>query len=350
MIRVLVVEDSAVVRELLIRILESDAEIKVVGTVTSGQDALEFMQTSRPDLITMDIHMRHMDGFETTRRIMEQWPTPIVIVSSSPEIGNQVMAFRAIDAGALAILPSPSGIGHALHRQSAQELVRTVKLMSEVKVVRRRPKPNGAAAAVPTSSCRETTLALVAIGASTGGPQALQTIVADFPADFQPAVLAVQHIASGFADGFATWLGQSSRLPVRLAEHGELIIPGHIYIAPDQHHMTAGPGGSIRLTDEEPENGLKPAVSVLFRSVAAFYGRRAAGVLLSGMGKDGAKELKLLRDTGAVTIAQDCESSVVHGMPGEAIRLGGATYVAPPEKIVSILTSLPVRRTSEDSE
>ena len=150
----------------------------------------------------------------------------------------------------------------------------------------------------------------------------------------------VQHIASGFAGGFAHWLGQSSALPVQLAQHGEMTLPGHIYIAPDGHHMKAGPGGRILLGQDAPENGLRPSVACLFRSVAKVYGARAAGVLLSGMGKDGAQELKLMKEQGAVTIAQDQASSVVHGMPGEAIRLGGATYVLPPENIAPALMSL----------
>jgi two-component system chemotaxis response regulator CheB len=238
----------------------------------------------------------------------------------------------------------PSGVGSPDHEQTAAELVRTVKLMSEVKVVRRWAARNvHTEAPIPThrgASAADRGVAVVAVGASTGGPQALQSLLAPLPADFPAPILVVQHIAVGFTAGFAEWLARSSRLPVRVAAHGDVILPGRVYLAPENVHMKVGLSRRILLTEEEPENGLRPAVSVLFRSVAAIYGASAAAVLLSGMGKDGAYELKLLKDLGAVTIAQDRESSVVHGMPGEAIRLGGTTFVLSQEKIGPALARL----------
>jgi two-component system chemotaxis response regulator CheB len=275
---------------------------------------------------------------------MENQPTPIVIVSASPDVKEQMMAFRAVEAGALAVLPSSAGIGHPEYQQTSAELVRTVKLMSEVKVVRRwsRPRTDLVPPPAPVTSSRPVPagVAVVAIGASTGGPVCLQTIMSQLASTFSAPILVVQHIASGFAQGLADWLGQSSGVPVGVAQHGEIISPGRVYVAPDDCHMKAGPGGHILLSHEPPENGLRPSVSCLFRSVANLYGRRSVGVLLSGMGKDGALELKLMKDYGAVTIAQDQESSIVHGMPGEAIRLGAATYVLPPERIAALLTNL----------
>ena len=168
----------------------------------------------------------------------------------------------------------------------------------------------------------------------------LQRILSHLPGNFPVPVLIVQHIAAGFTSGFVEWLAQSSNLPVRIAEHGEHVLAGHCYVAPDGFHMKVIGGGQIWLSKEEPENGLRPSVSSLFRSVAKMYGASAVGVLLTGMGKDGAQELKLMKEHGAITFAQDQESSVVHGMPGEAISLGAATYVLSPEKIAASLTSL----------
>ncbi len=347
MIRVLVVEDSPTVRELLLQILRSDSAIEVVGTAETGEEALEAVERTRPDVITMDVHMPKMNGFDATRRIMESHPTPIVIVSGTADITDTTKAFRAIEAGALAVLQRPNGMGHPAHEKTADELVRTVKLMSEVKVIRRWPRSRPVEIPPDVSVCTEfrrkaaqTHVSLVAIGASTGGPPVLQAILAALPRDFSVPVLIVQHIAPGFTQGFADWLAQSSSLPVQIPVHGQPVLPGHVYVAPDSFHMAVGPQGQIHLNTDEPENGLRPSVSHLFRSVAHAYGSRAVGVLLTGMGRDGAWELKLMKEQGAVTIVQDKETSVVHGMPGEAIKAGGATYVLPPEKIRMALTSL----------
>jgi chemotaxis protein methyltransferase CheR len=184
---------------------------------------------------------------------------------------------------------------------------------------------------------------LVAVGASTGGPLALQTVLAGLPRDFPVPVVIVQHIAPGFTDGFAEWLTESCGLPIHVANHGERILPGHVYLAPDGAQMRVESEGRLALSSDGPENGLRPSVSFLFRSVARVYGPQAVGVLLTGMGKDGAQELKMMRDAGAVTIAQDKESSVVHGMPGEAIGLEAATYVLPPVRMPAVLASLAAR-------
>jgi two-component system chemotaxis response regulator CheB len=347
MIRVLVVEDSPTVREFLLQILGADPAIEVVGTAETGEEAIEAVGRTRPDIITMDVHMPKMNGFDATRRIMETHPTPIVIVSGAADVTDTAKAFRAIESGALAVLRKPSGIGHADHEQSALELVRTLKVMSEVKVVRRWPRfrPSEAQPAVSVSSefayqSSQPQIRIVAIGASTGGPPVLQTILAGLPRNFPVPVLIVQHIAAGFTQGLVEWLAQTSSLPIHVPVHGQSILPGHAYVAPDGLHMAIGADSRIQLRTDEPENGLRPSVACLFRSVAKVYAQSAAGVLLTGMGKDGAWELKLMKEQGAVTIAQDQETAVVHGMPGEAIRLGGTTYVLPPDKIRLALTCL----------
>ncbi|MFH0921374.1 MAG: chemotaxis-specific protein-glutamate methyltransferase CheB [Fibrobacterota bacterium] len=350
MIRVLIVEDSPVAQEFLTYIFTSDPDIQVVGTANNGVEALEAVRQKKPDVITMDIHMPIMDGFEATRQIMEIAPTPIVIVSGSAECTEVASTFRAIEAGALAVVRRPPGIKHQEFEAATKELIQTVKLMSEVKVVRRISRTVKACiVAQPATSLplqRTIEIQAVAIGASTGGPPVLKNILSGLPQDFPVPILIVQHIALGFVKGFAEWLSGASHFPVRVASHGERVAAGHVYVAPDGFHLGLESGLRIALSGLAPENGLRPSVSYLFRSVAQVLGPAAIGVLLTGMGKDGAEELKVMKDKGAITFAQDKASSVVHGMPGEAIRLDAATYVLPPETIATFLVAL-VKKTKE---
>jgi two-component system chemotaxis response regulator CheB len=345
MIKVLIVEDSPVVRDLLTFILSSDPAIQVIGTARDGEEAVRAVRDKKPDIVTMDIVMPKMDGYQATRIIMENTPTPIVIVSASWDPGEVEKTFKAMEAGALAVLEKPVGIDHPNYGRITKELIQTVKLMAEVRVVRRRPRAShGKAAPVvsPDNDTLPTTtdLRVVTIGASTGGPPVIETILSGLPKEFPAPLLIVQHIAAGFVQGFADWLARSSGFPVKVASHGEYPLPGRAYLAPDNLHMGVGSGGRILLSTDEPENSLRPAVSRLFRSVAEVFGQYAAGVLLTGMGKDGARELRLMREKGAVTIAQDKESSVVYGMPGEAVALNAATYVLPPARIAEFLSGM----------
>lgn len=346
-INVLVAEDSTVTRMFLVHLLESDPQIHVVGAVNDGQAALDFVRKNKPDVVLMDIHMPRMDGFEATRRIMETQAVPIVICSATASARDVVITFQAMEAGAIACIQKPLGREHDDFEALAAHLLETVKLMSEVKVVRRtaRPRPVPLAEARPVAWQRPAAqIRLVGIGASTGGPPVLQTILAGLPKDFPAPVLVVQHIAHGFLSGMAEWLNQTTGLQVHIASYGTIPLPGHVYLAPDDLHMGVGVNGHILLSREEPENGLRPAVSFLFRSLATACGPGALGVLLTGMGRDGAAELKLMRDRGAITIAQDRESSVVHGMPGVAIALDGAMHVMPSDKIAAALVALVNRR------
>jgi len=355
MIHVLIVEDSAVARELLNYILGSDPDIEVVGIAKDGIEATDSVEQLRPDAVTMDINMPRMNGFEATRRIMETHPTPIIIVSGYHDSSEVATTFRAMEAGATIVLPRPVGIGDPKFESQARELVKTVKLMSEVKVVRRltRSQPyEGPGSRAAKSAIRETVegegseVKLVAIGASTGGPVALKTLLGLLPDSYSIPIAIVQHMTAGFVNGFAEWLGKASGKVVRVAKVGSHLDPGSVYVAPDGCHMNVSGSGRIFFTNDESENGLRPSVSSFFRSVAEAYGPRAAGVLLTGMGKDGAVELGMMRAMGSLTIAQDEASSVVHGMPGEAIRIGAARYVLSLEAIGATLESLAAKRRS----
>ena len=343
-INALVVDDSEVARQLLTHILEGDAKIRVVGTAKDGQAAVDFVTERRPDIVLMDIHMPGMDGFEATRRIMETNPVPIVICSGVLNPNEVATTFRVMEAGALTCVEKPPGPEHPEFAEKAATVRQTVRLMAEIKVVRRWPASRmaGAAAVDPfaTEKRSKGPIKFVGIGASTGGPPALQTILASLPKDFPAPILIVQHIARGFLSGLAEWLNHTTALQVHIGGHGMRPLPGHVYLAPDDFHMGVNSGGLIILSKAAAENGLRPAVSYLFRSLAEQVGAEAAGVLLTGMGHDGAAELKQMRDTGAMTIAQDRESSVVHGMPAEAIARGGAVQILPPERIAVALSTL----------
>ncbi|HEX4083421.1 MAG TPA: chemotaxis protein CheB, partial [Chthoniobacteraceae bacterium] len=248
---------------------------------------------------------------------------------------------RAIEAGALAVVQRPYGLQHPDFTTQSRELVETVKLMSEVKVVRRWARTRFTAQSRPATPPRASgSVQVIAIGASTGGPLVLQTVLARLPKTLPVPLVIVQHMTPGFVEGFVDWLARSSGFPVHVAVAGEPLEPGHAYVAPDKVQMGVAPDHCVYLAADVAENGMRPSVSYLFRSVHQTYGARAAAVLLSGMGRDGADELKVLRDGGAVTIAQDRESSVIHGMPGEAIEIGAAMHVLPPAEIAKLLAIL----------
>ncbi len=349
MINLLIVEDSPVVQQLLKEIFSSDGGIRVIGIASTAEEGLEFLSRQKPDVITMDIVLPGMDGLETTRRIMETSPVPIVIVTASWEPTQVEKTFRALDAGAVAIVQKPSGPGHPDFQSTAENLARTVKLMAEVKLVKRwsgrRPglsAPAELAAGLLGPSIP--TIDIVALGASTGGPPVIRRILSELASDFPIPLLVVQHMAVGFQEGMVRWLQEATGFPISIARAGELVGSRHAYLAPDGFHLGVERTGRILLSLDSPEHGLRPSISFLFRSIASSFGNRAVGVLLTGMGEDGARELKTMRGKGAVTIAQDGESAVVDGMPGKARELGAATHVLAPERIAAALNGMAAAR------
>jgi len=341
MIKVLIVDDSKAIQEFLDNILSSDPDIQVIGLASSGYEAIELVKIKKPDIITIDMNISGMDGYETIRRIMETFPTPIVIISRVENPKEATNTNRYMEAGALAVVFRPAPFELHQFTSFRKELIQTVKLMSEIKVVkhfqRKRKeqiKPVSLAQQFENDAKR---IQVIAIGASTGGPLALQVILSRLPGELAVPVLIVQHIAPGFVKVFQKMLSSTSGIKLKIAEEGEIISAGIGYIAPDNFHMGVTRGRKIILSNQPPENGSKPSVSFLFRSVAHTFGPNALGVLLTGMGKDGADELKDMKDKGAITVVQNEESSVVFGMPGEALRIGASNIALSPESIAEIL-------------
>jgi two-component system, chemotaxis family, protein-glutamate methylesterase/glutaminase len=343
-IKVLVADDSQVMRTLLVQLLNAAPDFQVIGAVGDGQAAIDFLESAgnRPDVLLVDIHMPNLDGFEVTRRIMETRPLPIIICTATADPRELAVTFRSIEAGAVACVEKPVALGPDFEERR-RNLLQTVRLMAEVKVVRRWSRQHAPSLAQPQEKdptvprAAAPGIRFVGIGASTGGPPVLQTILSALPRDFPVPLLIVQHIAPGFLGGMVEWLNETTGLRVHIAAHGATPLPGHAYVAPDDFHLAADAGGRLLLAREPPEAGLRPAVSYLFRSLAGACGASAIGVLLTGMGKDGAAELKQMRDRGACTIVQDRDTSVVHGMPGEAIELGAAALVLPADRIAGAL-------------
>lgn len=339
MIRIVVAEDSAVTRELLVELLGGEPGLDVVGVACNGEEAVQLVERLEPDVVVMDVHMPLLDGLGATRLVMERAPTRVLLVSASSSQLENERGFEALRAGAVMLMRKPSGPDHPDFEAAARELVATIRLVADVKVIRRWPRRE-ARAPHAHPALRRGPIRLVAVGASTGGPPAIAEILSLLPGDLPCPVLVVQHIAPEFAEGFTKWLGKQTALHVKPAVAGERVQPGTVYVAADPYQLGLDTGEVIRLAREPSENGFAPSVSYLFRSVAEVYGSAAIGVLLTGMGRDGADGLHRLREAGGVTIAQDEESSVVFGMPGEAIRLGAAEHVLPPERIAALVREL----------
>jgi two-component system chemotaxis response regulator CheB len=311
---------------------------------SDGEEAWAKICQEIPDVILLDLMMPKMDGFTATRKIMETTPIPIIIVSGSTSTTEVSTTFHAIEVGALAVVQRPSGINHPDHDSSVKELINTVKLMSEIKVVKRwekvSAKPIDTIIKEKGINKEPYEIKIIGLGASTGGPLVLKTILSGLEPDFPIPLLIVQHIAAGFIEGFAEWLSRESNFPVIVASDKKKLFPGNAYVAPDGFNMGVISSDQIILVNDILKNSHCPSVSYLFQSIAEVYGRNSIGVILTGMGKDGSNELKLIKDKGGITIAQNEESSIVFGMPGEAIKLNAADYILAPEEISAMLMRL----------
>lgn len=387
-IKILIVDDSPISRGFLAFILESNPELKVVGFAEDGDEALEQVVNLKPDVITMDLVMPKMDGFEVTKKIMQIRPTPIIIVSAAYKPQQIDQGFRALDAGALAILEKPKGIGDPEHEEMCRVLIETIKATSKIKIdyslqekvsepitkstgevvipppaisyttsqygivkENEEPKPqlSQPSSAIPDGSFHQkeleeeehhTNIKAVAIGGNIGGPQALHTILSKLPSNFSAPIFVVQRMSKGFFQGLVDWLDKASPLKVRLARHGEHAYPGYVYIAPDKFHMEIGKGNIISLVSGDKEEQFTPSIGRLFRSMASVYGSSGVGVILTGMAREGIEELNMMRKAGALTIAQDEASCVMSSMPREAVQLGAVKKVVALDKIADTLEDL----------
>ncbi|HEU4326016.1 MAG TPA: chemotaxis-specific protein-glutamate methyltransferase CheB [Roseiflexaceae bacterium] len=338
-IRVLLVEDSRAQRELLASIL-SGGGFQLVGVASNGRAAVEAACRLLPDVIAMDIHLPLLDGYEATRQIMQSCPTPIVLISNGDDPGQR--SVQALAAGALAVAAKPGSPLRPEHAAERDRLLTTLRLMADVPVVTRfalRPPPPAPGRAVPgnTPSLRPR---ILAIAASTGGPAALQVMLHGLGAGFPLPVLVVQHIAQGFVAPLVDWMAATVPLPVRIASQGEQLLPGRVYVAPDGHHLLAAADQTVALRPPAPDDRFCPSADVLFESVAHVYQARAIGVILTGMGDDGAHGLLRLRQAGAYTVGQDRASCVVYGMPAVAAELGALVQIAPLEQIAPAVRQL----------
>ena len=346
MIGVLVADDSPTARALLVALLSAEPGIKVVGEARDGREAVEMTARLAPDVITMDVHMPVLDGLEATKEIMTRSPRPIIIVSTTTRIGDVEASLEAIRAGAVLALPKPRGPSVMPHDPEQRHLVNMVKAMAQVKLVRRRGTPTSSPVlTVPLPRARVARpIRLVAIAASTGGPAALLTILSGLPKRFPVPILVVQHISRGFTQGLAHWLAGGTPLKVVVAALGDVPRAGTVYIAPDDHHLgiQVGADGVMRLTidNRAAVGSFRPSATHLFRSAASAMGSSTLGVILTGMGDDGVDGLRDLFAAGGHVLAQDEATSVIYGMPAEAVRAGVVHGVLPISEIAAHLVEL----------
>jgi two-component system, chemotaxis family, protein-glutamate methylesterase/glutaminase len=337
-VKVLVVDDSAVVRQILTREFSKDKDIEVVGTAPDPYVARDKIVQLKPDVVTLDVEMPRMDGVTFLRKLMKHHPIPVIIVSSLTAAGSE-LAMEALQYGAVDVMCKP-GTAYSVGDMS-EILIQKIKAAAMVDMRKRAEmiKERDASSKEPPKrlAMTKTTNKIIAIGASTGGTEAIKDVLVSFPAG-APGTVIVQHMPEYFTKSFAERLNSTCEINVKEAENGDRVIPGRALLAPGNKHMVLKRSGAqylVELKDGPLVFHQRPAVEVLFNSVAQYAGANAVGMILTGMGKDGAKGLLAMKEAGAYTIVQDEASSVVWGMPGEAFKLGAATIVLPLKKIAA---------------
>jgi two-component system chemotaxis response regulator CheB len=342
-IRVLIAEDSPTARMLLGALFGRSRDFDVIGEAHNGAEAIEKAIALSPDLIIMDVHMPVVDGLDATKEIMREAPAPILMVSASASVADVGLGLSATQAGALMLLEKPSSPGSATFEDDARQFLAMAKAMAAVKVVRRwsRPTPGALPPSMPRAPRRSNSaVKLVAIGTSTGGPAALHRILIDLPQDFDVPIVVVQHMARGFIDGLVKWLGGSVALKVTTAAHGEPLLPGTVYLAPDDRHLGVTAEGRAMLASPAALGGFRPSVDYLFDSCGRAYGASLVAVILTGMGQDGVEGLSTVKERGGRVIAQDERSSVVYGMAQQAVNRGVVDEILPLDAIGARLQTL----------
>ena len=339
-VRVLLVEDSPVSLVVLQRMISSSPDIEIVGTARNGLEALGLIPNLQPAVICTDFYMPGMDGLEFTKEVMSKYPRPILIISASVQPDDTHNIFQLLEAGAVDVFPKPGSGSTADYELVKQDLISKIKVLAGVTVfTKHRPivvKP-APLRTEPSALRSNAAVRAIAIGASTGGPQALQTILTQLPANFPVPILCVQHISEGFLQGLVNWLRSECRIGLKIAHAGESPQPGTVYFAPEGHHLELDAQGKFLCLSSALVDGHRPSATITLTSVAKFYGSTAVGVLLTGMGRDGAAGMRAIAQAGGSTIAQDEKSCVVFGMPKEAIALGAVQLVLPVQDIASAI-------------
>jgi two-component system chemotaxis response regulator CheB len=338
------------VRQLLEYIIDSDPRLHVVGSVPSAEEALKVLGRLSPNVISLDIRLPGMNGLEATRRIMREKPTPIVVCAASVESEDLKITMNALRSGALAVVEKPVGTTRADYDRIAKNLCTQLAIMSEVKLIRQTsfaeprpfsvaPVPVSAPSRPPRYVFPRRPFQVVGIGASTGGPNAVVQVLTDLGRSFPTPILLVQHIMPAFQGGFVTWLENVTPFKVVVGRHGEALVPGTVYVAPPDFHLGLL-GDRIHLTQDSPISNQRPSATVMFQSIARSVGARALGILLTGMGDDGADGLVEMRQAGGYTIAEDESTAVVYGMPKAAVDRGAVCESLPLTEIASRVLEL----------
>jgi len=344
MIKALIVDDSNVFSDILAKILQSDIDIKVIGRAVNGIEAVNLAERLNPDVITMDIQMPLMSGVEATEEIMRRHPTPIVILSSYVNKKEMNVCFDALKAGAVDVMEKPTGRTLLDYQEIEDDLIKRVKIAAGVKVFTHLNLSKGLTDIMPGVSKvvapKKQKTKIIVIGASTGGPIAINTILSALPPDFSVPCVVVQHIAKGFLEGFVDWLARECRIKVKIGLQNERLESGVAYFPPEDQHMGFYKNSSIRLYNDLPQDGHRPSITLIMKAAAEVYGSGVLGVLLTGMGKDGADGLKAIKAAGGRTIAQDEETCAVFGMPKEAIENNAADHVLPIDKIAKQIMNM----------
>ncbi len=337
MIKVLLVDDSPIALTILKRMLSSSPDIEVVGTALNGKEALELIPKLNPTVLCTDLHMPVMDGLELTKQVMSLHPMPILVVSVSVREGS-ANVFKLLEAGAVDVMLKPKGGLEAEFEKNAKEFVSKIRILSGVRVFRkfRAERPPE----IPESKIQIPKSKIIVIGASTGSPQALHEILGQLQHDFPLPVVCIQHISEGFLKGLVEWLSEQCRIKVRIAEHGELPMTGTVYFSQEGTHLKIDRSGRFVCSTEPPVYGHRPSITVTMRSLVQYYGSAVIGVLLTGMGSDGAEGMLAIQQAGGATIVQDEKSSVVFGMPKQVIEIGGAQHILSLEEITEMLMRL----------
>ena len=326
-IRVLIIEDSAVIREFLCYIIGRDPRLAVAAAVESAEAALKILDRVSPDVISLDIRLPGMNGLEATRRIMSRRPTPIVVVSASVEAEDLKITMSALQAGALAVVEKPLGSTQSQYESLAERICTQLAIMSQVQVVRQR-FPRGRRPAPAPAKPLPNSYRVLAVAASTGGPNALMVLLSGLGKDFPLPIAVVQHITPSFLAGFASWLASVCPCPVELVAGRQAMAPGRVYMATADRHLRVEQG-CVRVDAGDPVCAQRPSATVLFESMAQSLGPHALGALLTGMGEDGAEGLLAVHQAGGFCIAEDASTAVVNGMPAAAARLGAAHELLP---------------------